>query len=169
MLNFDYHPEEEILSGFSDSDYAGNETSKSTSGFVFFSAGSPIAWATRRQTTTALSTSEAELIALSEAAREAAWLRKIFSEISGQAPATITLYEDNQTTTRFANNLMQYYTRVRHLDTKYFYVCERVTDKTINVEWIATTDMIADIFTKPMARVRFKYLLQLLFKYQHAF
>ena len=70
------------LVGWSDSDYAGDATAaKSTSGYVFTLNGGPITWASKRQTVVALSSTEAEYIALSETAKEAAWLRLLLTEL----------------------------------------------------------------------------------------
>jgi hypothetical protein len=67
---------EEALAGYADADFAGCiSTRRSTSRFVFKLNGGAISWASRRQECAALSTTEAEYIALCAAAREAAWLR----------------------------------------------------------------------------------------------
>ena len=70
------------LVGYSDSDWAGDHADrKSTSGFVFMLNGGPISYASRKQAVVALSSTEAEYVALSLAAREATWLRLLFTEL----------------------------------------------------------------------------------------
>lgn len=68
--------EELLVEGYSDSDWAGDkESRKSTSGFIFMLNGGPVSWCSKKQSTVALSSTEAEYIALTLAAKEATWLR----------------------------------------------------------------------------------------------
>ncbi|KAK2071807.1 hypothetical protein P8C59_006202 [Phyllachora maydis] len=82
--------------GFSDSDFAGDKaTSKSTYGYLYKLAGRPISWKTKRATTIALSTLEAETDGLTEAIREVQWIIGLFSELYRSIDYPITLYGDN--------------------------------------------------------------------------
>ncbi|KAK2073992.1 hypothetical protein P8C59_008229 [Phyllachora maydis] len=82
--------------GFSDSDFAGDKaTSKSTYGYLYKLAGRPISWKTKRATTIALSTLEAETDGLTEAIREVQWIIGLFSELYRPIDYPITLYGDN--------------------------------------------------------------------------
>ncbi|KAK2070488.1 hypothetical protein P8C59_004975 [Phyllachora maydis] len=82
--------------GFSDSDFAGDKaTSKSTYGYLYKLAGRPISWKTKRATTIALSTLEAETDGLTEAIREVQWIIGLFSELHRPIDYPITLYGDN--------------------------------------------------------------------------
>ena len=66
------------FAGFSDADWAGDcSDRKSTSGFVFMLSGAAISWNSKKQTCVALSTAEAEYIALAETAQEAVWVQKL--------------------------------------------------------------------------------------------
>jgi hypothetical protein len=67
--------------GFADAAYANADGCKSTSGYVFIAAGGAITWRSKKQTTVALSSTEAEYVALSEASREACWLRSLYEEL----------------------------------------------------------------------------------------
>lgn len=70
------------LSGYTDADFAGDVTTRiSTTGFVFMLHGGPVSWASRRQRSIALSTTDAEFFAVSEGAREATWLKRLLEEI----------------------------------------------------------------------------------------
>lgn len=96
-----YGGEEKLLiEGYSDSDWAGNkESRKSTSGFIFMLNGGPVSWCSKRQPTVALSSTEAEYIALTLAAKEATWLRLLLTELSFLQPddqhAKINVVEGN--------------------------------------------------------------------------
>ncbi|KAK2074016.1 hypothetical protein P8C59_008253 [Phyllachora maydis] len=82
--------------GFSDSDFAGDKaTSKSTYGYLYKLAGRPISWKTKRATTIALSTLEAETDGLTEAIREVQWIIGLFSKLHRPIDHPITLYRDN--------------------------------------------------------------------------
>ena len=84
------------LHGFSDADWAGDEmTRKSMSGFIFKLGDSTISWGSKKQSVVALSTTEAEYIALSLACQEAVWLRNLLGDFKHKQEETI-IYEDNQ-------------------------------------------------------------------------
>ncbi|KAK2070938.1 hypothetical protein P8C59_005398 [Phyllachora maydis] len=91
--------------GFSDSDFAGDKaTSKSTYGYLYKLAGRPISWKTKRATTIALSTLEAETDGLTEAICEVQWIIGLFSELYRPIDYPITLYGDNQGSITVAND-----------------------------------------------------------------
>ena len=70
------------IEGYSDSDWAGDKDSrKSASGYIFMLNGGPVSWCSKRQATVALSSTEAEYIALTLAAKEATWLRLLLTEL----------------------------------------------------------------------------------------
>ena len=72
-----------VIKGYSDSDWAGDyATRKSTSGFIFMLNGGPVSWCSKRQATVALSSTEAEYVALTLAAKEATWLRLLLTKLS---------------------------------------------------------------------------------------
>lgn len=93
--------EELKLIGYSDSDWAGDHADrKSTSGFIFILNGGPISYASKKQAVVALSSTEAEYVALSLAAREATWLRLLLTELGLLTPndqfAEIHIDENNK-------------------------------------------------------------------------
>ena len=84
--------EDESLIGYSDADWAGDcDDRHSTTGLM---AGGTISWLNKKQVIVALSTSEAEYVALSSATQEAAWFRKLLSDL-GEPPLSVTIMEDN--------------------------------------------------------------------------
>ena len=88
----------ESLIGYSDADWAGDQDDRHlTTGNLFIMAGGPISWLSKKQPIVALSTSEAEYIALSSASQEAVWLRRLLTttlRVSSNKP--VTIMEDNQ-------------------------------------------------------------------------
>lgn len=84
------------LMGYSDADYANDlETRRSTTGYVFGLANGPVSWASQRQKLVVLSTTEAEYVAASTAAKEAIWLRRLLEGIGRQCEREIVLFVDN--------------------------------------------------------------------------
>ena len=96
------------LNGFADADWAGDvDTRKSTSGYVFQIGSSTVSWSSKRQTMVALSTTEAEYVALSYATQETIWLRKLLESIGLKQPIATTINEDNQSTISLVKNPKQ--------------------------------------------------------------
>ncbi|KAK2075480.1 hypothetical protein P8C59_009606 [Phyllachora maydis] len=124
--------------GFSDSDFAGDKaTSKSTYGYLYKLAGGPISWKTKRATTIALSTLEAETDGLTEAIREVQWIIGLFSELYRPIDYPITLYRDNQGSITVANN-PALYARTKYTLLKFRYVREQVKAKIVTIIYLNT-------------------------------
>ncbi|KAK2069247.1 hypothetical protein P8C59_003844 [Phyllachora maydis] len=124
--------------GFSDSDFAGDKaTSKSTYGYLYKLAGRPISWKTKRATTIALSTLEAETDGLTEAIREVQWIIGLFSELYRPIDYPITLYRDNQGSITVANN-PALYARTKYTLLKFQYVREQVKAKIVTIIYLNT-------------------------------
>ncbi|KAK2074259.1 hypothetical protein P8C59_008480 [Phyllachora maydis] len=124
--------------GFSDSDFAGDKaTSKSTYGYLYKLAGGPISWKTKRATTIALSTLEAETDGLIEAIREVQWIIGLFSELYRPIDYPITLYGDNQGSITVAND-PALHARTKHTLLKFRYVREQVKAKIVTIIYLNT-------------------------------
>ena len=143
-------PESPALTGYSDSDWGGGlPTRRSTTGYVFQFAGGPISWSSRLQPTVALSSTEAEYMAVSAASQEAVWLRQLFDSMHLHITGPLTIYADNQGCMALAINPV-YHARTKHIAIKYHFTRELVAAGTIKLEYIPTADNIADLFTKPL-------------------
>lgn len=144
-----------VLTGFSDSDWANDvNTRRSTTGYAFFLCGGVISWSSKRQRTVALSTTEAEYMALTQTTKEAIWLRRLLEEL-GFAQTTTTIYEDNESSISLARNPVQH-ARTKHIDIQYHFTREKIESKDIRLEYLPTDRMLADIMTKPLSPVKFK-------------
>ncbi|KAK2069851.1 hypothetical protein P8C59_004397 [Phyllachora maydis] len=136
--------------GFSDSDFAGDKaTSKSTYGYLYKLAGGPISWKTKRATTIALSTLEAETNGLTEAIHEVQWIIGLFSELHRPIDYPITLYRDNQGSITVAND-PALHARTKHTLLKFRYVREQVKAKIVTIIYLNTKYMPADGLTKAL-------------------
>jgi len=140
--------------GFTDSDWAGDTGDrKSTGGYTFLLANAAVSWKSKKQNIVALSSTEAEYIACSEAAKEAIWIRRLFSELlTIHPPSTpILLYADNQSAVQLVKN-NRFHERTKHIDTKYHHVRDTLAQGLITIEHVGTSDMTADILTKALVR-----------------
>ena len=149
------------LHSYSDSDWAGDlDDRKSTSGYLFLLSGAPISWRSKKQSTVALSTAEAEYIALSYASQEAMWLRQLISELKFDKSDATVLYEDNQAAKCMARN-GQHHGRSKHIDICCHFVREKVGEGVIALKYCPTDKMLADMLTKGLSSVTFKRLREM--------
>ena len=140
------------LSCYVDSDYAGDlDERRSTSGYIIMYGNAPISWSSRKQRSTALSTAEAEYIALAMAAKELLWLRTLATELKVDVNDAIELYEDNQSCIAMANSV-SVTERTKHIDVRHHFVRQLIQDGVITLTYCPTSNMIADILTKALAK-----------------
>ena len=139
-----------LLYGFADAAYANTDDYKSTSGYVFIVSGGAITWRSKKQTTIALSSTEAEYVALSEAGREACWLRTLYEEIGYIQKSPILIKGDNDGSIAMARN-PQFYKRSKHIGIRWHWVRDLVQEKIICIESCRDPDQTADVLTKPLA------------------
>jgi transposase InsO family protein len=144
------------LEGFVDADWAGDKSDrKSTSGFGFAFGGALISWLSKKQSSVALSTTEAELIAASLATREAVWLRNFLSTFSRATREPTPLHIDNRGVLSLISNPV-FHSRTKHIAIQEFYVREKSADGTVAPLYIASTENLSDIFTKALNRPLFE-------------
>lgn len=140
------------IEAYTDSDYAGETGSrKSTSGCVVLMHGGPVMWKSKLQTVVAASTCEAEYIAAAAATKEVLWARKLLADLTGRVQR-IRLHGDNQS----ALALMKQHSpgsagRTKHIDIAYHFVRHRVLRGDIEVVFVKTDEMLADLLTKAVA------------------
>ena len=136
----------------------------SHTGYVIKYAGCPILWCSKLQTEIALSTTEAEYIALSQAMREVLPLMRIMKEVSNVIKANASkpefhcqVFEDNKSCITVAS-ADKFTPRTKHIALKFHHFRSFVKSKTIRIESIGTKEQVADIFTKPLDDATFFYL-----------
>ena len=144
------------LVGFSDADWAGDLNDRhSTTGNLFMMSGAAVDWLSKKQPVVALSTTEAEYIALCSATQETVWLNRLLTDIKAPPQKPILIKEDNQGTIAVANNPISH-NRTKHIDIKFHYVREALEDNIVDLIYCPTEEMTADILTKPLARQQFE-------------
>lgn len=138
--------------GYVDSDYAGDiDTSRSTEGNVFFVAGGPVSWASKRQDRVSLSTVESEYTAFTRATQQALWLTKFMDELNMNQEQPVVVYADNNSAIANTQNNKNH-CRTKHIRVKYHFVKECVDRGKITFTYIPSAENLADILTKPLAR-----------------
>ena len=153
------------LIGYCDANYAAcPETRRSTTGYCFKLEGvGMVSWASRRQRTVALSTTESEYMALAEACQEAKYLFSIAKEISTKMGLVLAekvrLFGDNQSAIAIASNPIQH-ARTKHIDVRYHFVREVIKEGMVEVQYISTQNMKADMLTKALPLNKFMKCLE---------
>lgn len=132
------------------------ETRKSSQGYLMKLFGGPVLWKATRQDTVTTSSTEAELLALSSAAKEQYALRRLFEEIELDIEQAWGLICDNLQTLRLlTEETAKLTTRLRHVDIHRHWLRQEVQQGRIEVKWVETTAMAADGLTKLLPKGRF--------------
>jgi len=126
----------------------------STTGYVFTYAQAAISWGCKKQATIALSSCEAEIVALSESAKEAVFLADFLSELGFPARSPTQLATDN-TGARDLSYNPEHHDRVKHVERRHFFIRELVEDQRVVVPFVRTHANLADFFTKPLTGKNF--------------
>ena len=138
-----------------DSDWGNNpDDRRSITGFVLLLGGAAIIWKSRVQQTVALSSVEAEYLALSDCVKEIIWLRSFLTELGFPLKNPTTVYIDSTGAEALAKNPVNHQ-RTKHIDIRHHFIREHVEAKTIGLVHITSHNNVADIFTKPLPHESF--------------
>ena len=145
-----------------DSNWGGDlDNRRSTSGFIVRVNGSPVQWRSVRQRSVALSTMEAEYMALAEVTKEIIWFRGVLGELDLLSNKPTTVYEDNQSCILLAQE-RRFHGQAKHINIRYNFIRDCVQDGTIQLEYCSSTEMVADALTKHLGRVAYQRLVALM-------
>ena len=144
----------EGLIACTDSDWASDPSNrKSQSGYFLKLAGGAISWTSRAQRTIALSSTEAEYMALSDCSRQVVWMHTLLGEL-GYNLAPIPICGDNQGSIFIASNPVTE-KRSKHIDIRYHYIREVIERKLAEVFFIDGDKNPADLLTKNLGSIKF--------------
>jgi hypothetical protein len=152
------------MTAYSDADLAGERTTgKSTSGFVisFGENQSPIAWKSSTQKAVATSTLESEYIALLQACKEVAYFRELLKEV--KVESTNVLYTDNEPVLKSLDGPSGSSKKTRYIAIRHYGIKEYREKDGINIKWISTKEMLADMMTKSLGPILHKKALDVMF------
>lgn len=143
------------VKGYCDSDYASDlDRRRSITGYVFQVGGNTVSWRSGLQHIVALSTTEAEYMALAEATKEALWLKGITSEL-GFIHKKVEIFSNSQSALCLARNSV-FHERTKHIDVRLHFIRDVVADGSVVVSKIGTLENPADILTKSVPVKKFE-------------
>ena len=146
--------QEPHLSAYCDADWASTcDDRRSITGYCFSLAlnGPVISWKSKKQKSVALSTCEAEYVAISITAQEASYLSKLYYDMTGVNLDPIPIWNDNQGALAIVKHPSNHH-KTKHIDIRYHYVRENVKEGHISVNYVTSENNIADIFTKSCSK-----------------
>ncbi|GKA14607.1 retrovirus-related pol polyprotein from transposon TNT 1-94 [Tanacetum coccineum] len=147
------------LTDFSDADHAGCiDTHKSTSGGIQFLGDKLVSWMSKKQDCTAMSSVEAEYVALSASCAQVMWMRTQLKDF-GFNYNKIPLYCDSQSAIAISCNPVQH-SRTKHIHTRYHFIKEHIENGIIELYFVKTEYQLADMFTKALPEDKFQYLVK---------
>ena len=154
--------EASVIKGFVDSDYAGClDTRKSLTGFIFTAYWTTISWKAGLQKVMALSTMEAEYMALTEVVKKALWLLGLVFELNDAKQRFIRVFCDNQSALQLTKNQV-FHERIKHIDVKLHFIKDILAKGSVKVAKIPTEENPSDMITKPLPSRNFLHCLELI-------
>ena len=145
-----YEKDAKGVTGYADADWGNCKIDRrSYSGYVFVLSGAAISWCSRKQRTVALSSTEAEYMCVTEAAKEAICIFNLLKELKRKESSEIIIYNDNQSAEKLAKNPV-YHARSKHIDIRYHFIRQAIKEYPLRIEYLPTEEMTADILTKPL-------------------
>ncbi|GJZ31992.1 retrovirus-related pol polyprotein from transposon TNT 1-94 [Tanacetum coccineum] len=146
------------LTTYADADHAGCQDSRrSTSGSAQFLGDRLVSWSSKKQRSTAISTTEAEYIAMSGCCAQILWMRSQLKDY-GFDFNKIPLYCDNKSAIALCCNNVQH-SRSKHIDIRHHFIREQVENRVVEPRTLWKELSLADILTKALPRERFEFLL----------
>lgn len=149
------------LFSFSDANWAEDrESRKSNSGYLCKVNGGSVSWSCRKQDLVTLSSTEAEYVALSETCKETIWLSRLLKIFNKDDDTSALVLTDSQSCLKLIKN-DKFSNRTKHIDTKFHFVKDYVSNGEIKLSYVETQKNVADMFTKPLSSVKLKHLRSL--------
>jgi hypothetical protein len=144
-----------IITAFCDSDWGGDKIDhKSTTGFITYINNNIIQWNTHKQQTVALSSAEAELMAIIDVVKEVLWLQDLLTEMHIAYKTPTTIYSDNQSAIKMTQH-DTLHDRSKHISIKRSFVKEAIATQRISIEWVSSQQQRADTLTKALTPAPF--------------
>jgi Reverse transcriptase (RNA-dependent DNA polymerase) len=146
----------------SDSSFADNTVDrKSSQSYVMILFGGAVGWRANKQDTVTTSSTEAELLALSQTAKEAIFMSRLFKALTLELNEPLRIRCDNRQTLRLCDESVKLVTKLRHVDIHNHWLRQECKRGTVKLQWEATNDMIADGLTKSLGKQKFARFVRL--------
>lgn len=147
----------------SDAAYADHADRKSSEGYLVKLYNGPIDWRATKQHTVTTSTTEAELLAISEAGKQLFWWKRLFKAIGYHPDHELVIHCDNRQTVELLNRTEpEIRTKLRHVDIHHHWLRQEVQAGNIAIKWVPTREMSADGFTKILPRQKHDLFIKML-------
>jgi hypothetical protein len=134
---------------YADANWGSNTHRKLISGYVFMIGGGAIAWSSKKQSRTALSTAEAEYVAATHTVKQLIWHQNLLEKLDVPQARTLILRSDNQAAIAISHN-PQFHARTKHIDIDLHFLCDHVKSGTLQLTYVPLEENLADIFTKAL-------------------
>ena len=143
------------MEAFADADWGGcNDCRRSTTGYCVVLSGACISWNSRKQPTVALSSTEAEYMSIGAVAQEIKWLLNLQELFPREIRKPFRLWNDNQGAILLSGNAV-HHKRTKHVDLRHHFVRDMVSAGQMEIKYLPTNEMVADILTKSLGSVKF--------------
>ena len=136
---------------YADTDFANSRDCISMAGYTFLLNNGVITWNSKKQNKVTTSAAEAKYASIAQVTKEATWLQNLFLELGFPQRKPTIIFSDNQSALAIGHNY-QYHSRSQQFNTKNHCIHEKIKQKVINVWYCPTSQMTADIMTKPLPR-----------------
>ena len=118
-----------------------------------------MSWFSKKQSSIALSTAEAEYVVDSSCCTQLIWMRKTLQDIQITCTPPISILCDNTSAISISKNPVMH-SKTKHIPIKYHFLREQVLEQKVKLEYVPSKEQVDDIFTKPLPRETFEYLRQ---------
>jgi hypothetical protein len=150
------------LTGYSDFDCVGSLDDRiSTIGYEFGIGSRVVSWRSKNKPIVSLSSTEAEYKALCAATCEVVWLRRLLQDVGEEQKEPTMIKCDNQSSIKLMNNPI-YHARTKHVDAQFHFVIEKLESNEITLMYWNTCENVADVFTKPLGKIKFELFREML-------
>jgi hypothetical protein len=144
------------VEGYTDASFMTDpDDRRSQSGYVFLLNGGAVSWRSCKQSTTADSTTAAEVMAAAEASKEGVWTKKFLEELGvvSSSEGPLELFCDNSASISQIKEPKSHH-KTKYMDRKYFVTRDFIDEGKIALLWIDTNNNVADPFTKPLSQAK---------------
>lgn len=155
-LELVYGGEKRGLVGYVDADGASQDHRRAITGYAFLIDGAAVSWSSKKQELVTLSTTEAEYVAATHAAKEALWMRRLIGEVFRPLSEPTPLFSDSKSAIALAQD-GHYHARTKHIDIRYHFIRYIIEAGSLKLIYCPTDEMTADTLTKALPSAKAKH------------